>query len=75
MHGRDVRIWQIWYQWKRNRRGQMLKRKSLLNEEERPRIEFGDELVPENPPHSENDAGGRYEFGVVGAPGINSHLR
>lgn len=75
VHGRDVRIWQIWCQWKRNRRGQMLKRKSLLNEEERPRIEFGDELVPENPPHSENDAGGRYECGVVGAPEINSRLR
>lgn len=53
----------------------MLKRKSLLNEKERPRIEFVDELVAENPPHSENDAGGRYECGVVGAPEINSHLR
>lgn len=75
MHGRDVRIWQRRYQWRRNRRGQMLKRKSLLNEEERPRIEFGDERVLENPSHSENDAGRRYECGVVGAPEINSHLR
>lgn len=53
----------------------MLKRKSVLNEEEGPRIEFGDELVPENPPHSENDAGRRDDCGVAGAPEINSHLR
>ena len=53
----------------------MLKRKSVLNEEEGPRIEIGDELVPENPPHSENDAGRRYECGVAGVPEINSHLR
>lgn len=75
MLGRNVRIWQRRCQWRRNKRGHKLKRKSVLNEEEGPRIEFGDELVPENPPHSENDAGRRDDCEVAGAPEINSHLR